>query len=261
MKNKFGFILVKPQLGENVGACARSLKNFGFSKLHIVSPKQSWPNNKAKATSVGAYNLIKRAKIYNNTYDAISDFNIVISLSARKRDINKKHISINQFLKIIKSKKKTNFGLMFGPEASGLSNDDLSLSNFVLQIPTSKRFKSLNLSHSLTVICYEIFKLINFKKFQRDSKNIQISSKGKISSLVLHLKKLLEKKGFFVPSEKKHSMLMNINNLIYRLEPSDKEVRILASIISSLSKKNINRNWQLPLKPYKHSSFKYDKKT
>ena len=242
MKNKIGFILVKPQIGENIGACARSLKNFGFSKLHIISPKQSWPNNKAKATSVGAYNLIKRAKVYNNTYDAISDFNIVISLSARKRDINKKHISINQFLKIIKSKKKTNFGLMFGPEASGLSNDDLSLSNFVLQIPTSKRFKSLNLSHSLTVICYEIFKSINFKKFQKDAKNIKISSKGKISSLVLHLKKLLEKKGFFVPSEKKRSMLMNINNLIYRLEPSDKEVRILASIISSLSKKNIYHN-------------------
>ena len=242
MKNKFGFILVNPQLGENIGACARSLKNFGFSKLHIVSPKQSWPNNKAKATSVGAYNLIKRAKIYNNTYDAISNFNIVISLSARKRDINKKHISINQFLKIIKSKKNTKFGFMFGPEASGLSNDDLSLSNFVLQIPTSKKFKSLNLSHSLTVICYEIFKLINFSKFKKDAKNIQIASKSKISSFVLHLKKLLEKKGFFVPTEKKHSMLLNINNLIYRLEPNDKELRILASIISSLGKKNINHN-------------------
>jgi tRNA/rRNA methyltransferase len=131
---------------------------------------------------------------------------------------------------------------MFGPEASGLSNDDLSLSNFVLQIPTAKKFKSLNLSHSLTVICYEIFKLINFKKFSKDVKDIRISSKRKISSLVMHLKQLLEKKGFFVPPEKKHSMLMNINNLIYRLEPNDKEVRILASIISSLSKKNINPN-------------------
>ena len=242
MKNKFGFIFVKPQLGENIGACARSLKNFGFSKLHIVSPKQSWPNNKTKATSVGAYDVIRKAKIYANTYDAISDFNIVISLSARRRDINKKHISINQFLKMIKQKTNTKFGLMFGPEASGLSNDDLSLSNFVLKIPTSKKFKSLNLSHSLTVICYEIFKLTNFKKFQRNGKNIKISSKNKISSLVSHLQKLLEKKGFFVPPEKKHSMLMNINNLIYRLEPNDKEVRILASIISSLSKKNVNHN-------------------
>ncbi len=242
MKNKFGFILVKPQLGENIGACARSLKNFGFSKLHIVSPKQSWPNNKAKITSVGAYDIIKKAKIYSNTYDALNDFNLIISLSARKRDINKRHISIDKFLKIIKSKKNSKIGLMFGSEASGLSNDDLSLSNFVLQIPTSKKFKSLNLSHSLTVVCYEIFKLINFKKFQKDTKNIKISSKRNITSLVLHLKKLLEKKGFFIPNEKKHSMLMNINNLIYRLEPSDKEVRILASIISSLGKKNINHN-------------------
>ncbi|MDC0628668.1 RNA methyltransferase, partial [Pelagibacteraceae bacterium] len=121
MKNNFGFILVKPQLGENIGACARSLKNFGFSTLHIVSPKQTWPNNKAKATSVGAYDVIKKAKIFNHTHSAIGNFDIVFSLSARKRDINKKHISINQFLKIIKTKKNTKFGLMFGPEASGLS--------------------------------------------------------------------------------------------------------------------------------------------
>ena len=87
-----------------------------------------------------------------------------------------------------------------------------------------------------------IFKLNNLNKFTKEVKGIKISSKRKISSLVLHLKKLLEKKSFFVPTEKKHSMLMNINNLIYRLEPNDKELRILASIISSLSKKNINHN-------------------
>ena len=236
MKNKFGFILVKPQLGENIGACARSLKNFGFSKLHIVSPKQSWPNNKAKATSVGAHNIIKKAKIFNNTIDAINNFNIVISLSARKRDINKKHISMNQFLKLIKSKSQTRFGLMFGPEASGLANNDLSVSNYILQIPTSKNFKSLNLSHSITIICYEVFKFINKSLFSKKGKNIQMSSKSDVTSLLKHLIKLLEKKDFFLPSEKKRSMLLNINNLIYRLEPNDKELRILASIISSLSK-------------------------
>ena len=78
MRNKFGFILIKPQLGENIGACARSLKNFGFSKLSIVSPKQSWPNHKAKATSVGAYDIIKKAKIYENTHEAISNYKIVV---------------------------------------------------------------------------------------------------------------------------------------------------------------------------------------
>ena len=242
MKNKFGFILIKPQLGENIGACARSLKNFGFSKLDVVLPKQAWPNDKAKATSVGAYDIIEKTKIFKNTHDAISDYDIVVSLSARKRDINKKHISINQFLELIKKKENIKFGLMFGPEASGLSNDDLSLSNYVLQIPTSKKFKSLNLSHSLTLICYEIFKLKNFKNFSKVGKNIKISSKKKISALVFHLEKLLDKKGFFASVQKKHSMKMNINNLFYRLEPNDKEVRILASILSSLSKKNINDN-------------------
>ena len=236
MQNKFGFILVKPQLGENIGACARSMKNFGFNKLHIVEPKINFPNHKAKATSVGAYDIINRAKVYNNVEDAVSKFNLIVSLSARRRDINKKHISLQDFQKILTSKRNLNIGLMFGPEASGLSNKDLSFSNYILQIPTSTKFKSLNLSHSLTIICYEIFKLINKKSIKKNSSKLKISSKSNISSVLKHLISLLENKDFFVPIEKKHAMLLNINNLIYRLEPNDKELRILASIISSLGK-------------------------
>ena len=236
MKNKFGFILVKPQLGENIGACARSMKNFGFSKLHIVDPKINFPNQKAKATSVGAYDVINKAKVFNKIENAIKSFNILISLSARRRDINKRHISLVDFRNIVK-KKNLNIGFMFGPEASGLSNKDLSYSNYILQIPTSPKFKSLNLSHSLTLICFEIFKVLNNDKVKKKRSNLKISSKSKISSVVTHLTNLLDKKDFFIPKEKKHSMLLNINNLIYRLEPNDKELRILASIISSLSKK------------------------
>ena len=236
MKSKFGFILVKPQLGENIGACARSMKNFGFTKLYIVEPKINFPNHKAKATSVGAYDIINRAKVFDKVENAIKSFNIVISLSARQRDINKKHLSLQEFQNIVK-KKNLNIGLMFGPEASGLSNKDLSFSNYILQIPTSSKFKSLNLSHSLTLICYEIFKMLNSNIIKKKNLNLKISSKLKISSLVTHLTNLLEKKDFFIPKEKKHSMILNINNLIYRLQPNDKELRILASIISSLSKK------------------------
>ena len=237
MQNKFGFILVKPQLGENIGACARSMKNFGFNKLLIVEPKINFPNHKAKATSVGAYDIIDKAKVFNNVEDAINTFNLVVSLSARRRDINKKHILLEDFKKIITKRRNLNIGLMFGPEASGLSNKDLSFSNYILQISTSNKFKSLNLSHSLTIICYEIFKLINKKNIMKKSSNLKTSSKSNISSILKHLVNLLEKKDFFTPIEKKHSMLLNINNLIYRLEPNDKELRILASIISSLSKK------------------------
>ena len=237
MKNKFGFILVKPQLGENIGACARSMKNFGFQKLQIVNPKINFPNHKAKATSVGAFDIRNKAKVFNEVENAIKPYDLIISLSARRRDINKKHITIQDLKEIISKRINYNIGLMFGPEASGLSNKDLSYSNFILQIPTSPRFKSLNLSHSLTIVCYEIFKIINKKKIKKVSTDLKISSKSKISSVVSHLINLLEKKEFFIPIEKKHSMLMNINNLIYRLEPNDKELRILASIISSLCKK------------------------
>ena len=239
MKNKFGFILVKPQLGENIGACARSMKNFGFSKLHIVSPKINFPDHKAKATSVGAFDIINKAKVFKDTKEAIGSFDTVISLSARRRDINKKHISLNDFVKLILKKGNSNFGLMFGPEASGLSNEDLSFSNYVLQIPTSKKFKSLNLSHSLTIICYELFKVFNDKPFKKNRKRIKVSSKSKINVLINLLIKLLDEKNFFLPKEKKQSMMLNINNLIYRLEPNDKELRILASIVTSLNKKNI----------------------
>ena len=92
-------------MGENIGASARSLKNFNFSNLIIVNPKKGWPDSKTKATSVGAYDVIKKAKICSNVIDAVNKFDVVFSLSARKRDINKKHISINDFLKIISNKK------------------------------------------------------------------------------------------------------------------------------------------------------------
>jgi tRNA/rRNA methyltransferase len=204
--------------------------------LDIVEPKESWLNSKAKATSVGAYDILKKAKVFKSTYDVIKNYDIVISLSARKRDINKKHISMRQFQNIIIKKNKINFGLMFGPEASGLSNYDLSYSNYILQIPTSKKFKSLNLSHSLTLVCYEIFKIINSKVFNAKEKKLKIASKNDVGILLKYLKDLLNKKSFFTPPEKKKSMIININNLIYRLEPNNKELRILASILSTLYK-------------------------
>ena len=239
MKSKFGIVLVKPQLGENIGACARSMKNFGLKNLSLVSPKFTFPNHKTKVTSVGAVDIINKTKVFDKTEDALKEFNLVISLSARRRDINKKHITIKDFSNILKNTKNSKVGLMFGPEASGLSNIDLSFSNYILQIPTYKKFRSLNLSHSVTLVCYEIFKIYKKKLFSKNGKELTVSSKSKISSLTNHLVKQLETKNFFTPNEKKRSMIMNINNLIYRLQPNDKELRILASIISSLTKKNM----------------------
>ena len=112
----------------------------------------------------------------------------------------------------------------------------------MLQIPTNKNFKSINLSHSLTIICYELFKQINSIQFEKTKKTIKVASKKNMGQLINHLKKLLDEKNFFTPIEKRHAMMVNINNLFYRFEPSDKELRILASIISTLAKKNSKLN-------------------
>tara|TARA_B100000780_G_scaffold220612_1_gene159658 strand:- start:70 stop:786 length:717 start_codon:yes stop_codon:yes gene_type:complete len=237
MQNKFGFILVNPQLGENIGACARAIKNFGFLNLSIVEPRDPWPNTKARMTSVGAYNIIQKAKIYKNVSDAVKNFDLVFATTARKRDINKKHISIINFVKVISKYKKSNIGIMFGPEASGLSNHDLSLSNFIIQIPTSKKLTSLNLSHAVIVICYEIYKSLNFTEFKKEKVLTKLTSKNSIKNLIKFLEKMLDKNNFFKPPEKKKSMILNINNIFGRLELSDKELRILFSIFSSLNRK------------------------
>ena len=237
MQNKFGFILVNPQLGENIGACARALKNFGFSNLNIVAPRDPWPNTKARMTSVGAYNIIQKAKIYKNVPDAVKKFDLIFASTARKRDVNKKHISIFNFVKLISKHKKSNIGIMFGPEASGLSNHDLSLSNFIIQIPSSKKLTSLNLSHAVIIICYEIYKSLNLNKFKKEKILTKLTSKGSIKNLIKFLEKMLENKKFFKPPEKKKSMILNINNIFGRLELSDKELRILFSIFSSLNRK------------------------
>ena len=237
MLNKFGFILVNPQLGENIGACARALKNFGFSNLNIAAPRDPWPNTKAKMTSVGAYDVIQKAKIYKNVSDAVKKFDLIFASTARKRDVNKKHISIINFVKLLSKHKNSNIGIMFGPEASGLSNHDLSLSNFIIQIPTSKKLTSLNLSHAVIVICYEIYKSLNLSEFKKEKVLTKLTSKSSIKNLIKYLEEMLDKKKFFKPLEKKKSMILNINNIFGRLELSDKELRILFSIFSSLNRK------------------------
>ena len=98
MQNKFGFILVNPQLGENIGSCARAMKNFGFSNLNIVSPRDGWPNTKARMTSVGAFDIIRSAKIYKNVTDAVNKFDFVFFILVIIIFINKKYFFIFNFI-------------------------------------------------------------------------------------------------------------------------------------------------------------------
>ena len=234
-KNYISFILNKPQLSENIGACARAIKNFNFKKLVLINPKPIFPNDKILATSVGAKDIIKQSKKYQNLEEAVNQIDIVIATSARFRNKNVKHINLDD-LKKINFKKK--IGFLFGSEASGLSNDEISYANYTLQIPSNPDFKSLNLSHSLIIIAQYVSSIIksktsNFKK----SKKVKSASKKEIHAMTNLCIKNLDEINFFKPKEKKPIMLENLRNIFYKMELSAKETRILASVFASLGKK------------------------
>ena len=160
INNNIFFILNKPQLSENIGACARAIKNFSFKKLVLINPKPIFPNDKILATSVGAKDIIKQSKKYVNLEKALRKIDVVIATSSRFRNKNIKHINLED-LKKIDFKKK--IGFLFGSEASGLSNDEISYANYTLHIPTNPDFKSLNLSHSLIIIAQYVASIVKLR--------------------------------------------------------------------------------------------------
>ena len=230
-------ILVRPQLSENIGMTARVMDNFGLSKLSIVNPRDGWPNKKAETSAKHAKKIIDKAKIYSSLDNAILKYDLVIATSNRKRFLTKK--SYNNF-KIFKKEivNFKNIAILFGPENSGLSNKDLRLANFIFTIPTANSNKSLNLSHSVSIISYELF---NFNHdLIKNNKNQNIyNNKVDKRELMIFLNSLindLDLKGFFKPLEKKESMIDNIYSIYNKIDLTKKELRMLWGMHKKLKK-------------------------
>ena len=232
------FILHNPQLSENIGACARAIKNFSFNKLLLINPKPVFPNDKILATSVGAKDIIKKTEVFKNIEDSIKKLDILVATSARFRNKNIRHISILDLNKIDFSKR---IGFLFGSEASGLSNNEISYADYTLEIPSNKNFRSLNLSHSLIIIAQIVSGLILNKKnkFEK-SKKIKNASKNDVNNMLNLCIKNLEDRHFFHPPEKKPIMLENLRSIFYKLNLSQKETRILSSVFAGLTKKKVD---------------------
>ena len=231
------FILVRPQIGENIGAVARAIKNFSITKLRIINPRCQWPNEKALATSVGANDILKSAKIYNSLEKSVGDLDVIFATSSRIRKVNKRVISINDLKK--KINKKYKIGIIFGPEASGLSNDEISYADYLVKIPTNNKFSLLNLSHSAIIFCFELFKFFSKKqKIYNSSYKSSLATKSEVNNFLNFIVKNLDKKGFLQPDHKRSSMIRNINNIFHRINLSDQEIRILLGIFSTLNEIN-----------------------
>ena len=236
LKNVY-FILVRPQIGENIGSVARAIKNFSIKNLRIVNPKCNWLNQKALATSVGAKDVLRASKIYNSIEKAICDLDVVFASTSRIRKVNKKIISILDLEK--KFKKKQKIGIIFGPEASGLSNDEVNCADYLVKIPTNNKFSSLNLSHSAIIFCFQLFQFFSNKKvIYKATYKSSIATKFKVNKFLNFIIKALDKKGFLQPHHKRRSMIRNIYNIFHRMNLSEQEIRILLGIFSTLNEFN-----------------------
>ena len=228
------FILVRPQMGENIGSVARAIKNFNIKHLRIVNPRCHWPNQKALSTSVGAKDILKSTKVYDSIEKSIGDLDIIFASTSRIRRINKKIISILDLKNKVKKKRK--IGILFGPESSGLSNDEISYADYLVKIPTNKNFSSLNLSHSAIIFCFEIFQYFSNKKtiYKSGYKSL-VAKKSEVNKFIGFIVSRLDKKGFLQPDHKRKSMIRNISNIFHRTNLSEQEIRILLGIFSTLN--------------------------
>lgn len=230
-------ILIDPQLGENIGMVARAMLNCGLTDLRLVRPRDGWPSEKAAKASSGADLVIEKARLFNNTSEAIGNLSLVFAATKRERDMTKNAVTLEKAAKEITDVGEIGCGVLFGGEANGLTNDDVSLANSVLTISLNPEFSSLNLSQAVLLIAYEIFKI----KGGTASTQLAIqtnckANKKEMLGLFNHLENALDDSGFFHVREKRPIVVRNLRNLIQRADPTEQEVRTLRGVISSLKK-------------------------
>jgi len=230
-------ILVEPQLGENIGFTARAMLNGGLSELRIVKPRDGWPNPKAEAAASGAGSVIKAARIYKSTADAVGDLQRVFAMTARSREMIKPvatpRDAASEMRKLIRD--GLGVGILFGPERKGLDNDDLALADTVVQTPLNPAHSSMNLGHAVMVMSYEWFQSGDDTPGRfLNERRTGIATKEELLIFFERLEAELDTCGFFHVAEKRPNMVRNIRNIFQRAELTEREVRTLHGIVSGL---------------------------
>ena len=234
---KPSIILVKPQLPENIGLVARAMDNCGLKDLILINPREKWPNEKALKASANSKKIIEKSIIYKSLEEALLNFHFVIAMSARKRFLQKPYQNnLNQLFEQYPNNKKT--AILFGPESSGLSNEDLKLADLIFNINTSNSNLSLNLSHAVLLISFawRDFFILKKQKPKNNMLNNKRALKKDFYYFMSFLKKELEEVGFLYPKTKAKSMIENIETMFVRASLSKTEVQTLWGMIKKLRK-------------------------
>src|ERR1700761_7467084 len=244
-KTKTGFelkgpaiILVEPQLGENIGMAARAMGNFALSRLRIVNPRDGWPNSAAQRSAAGADHILERVELFDTVEQAVADLDLLYATTARAHDQAKPVLApeaaAREIVGHISGGGRT--GILFGRERWGLTNDEVARANRIVTFPVNPGFASLNLAQAVLLMGYEWFKLstageLPFAMPERSER----ASQHQMEAFFENLIRELDKVEFLRPAEKRETMLVNLRNIFFRMEPTKQDMHTLHGVIMAIA--------------------------
>ncbi|MGR3660233.1 MAG: RNA methyltransferase [Paracoccaceae bacterium] len=231
------FVLVRPQMGENIGAAARAMLNFGLENMRLVHPRDGWPNPDAVAMASGAGRVLDDARVFETTAEAVADCNFVFATTARHRDMTNPILTPERAMEKARALIETGqkVAVLFGPERAGLENDDVALANALISVPVNPEFASLNLAQCVLLTAYEwqrqstapVPEVMAFAK-------TEFSSVLEVGKLADHFEQRMEEAGFFFPLPKAEGMKLNLRNMWSRMPMTRADVQMLHGILRQM---------------------------
>jgi tRNA/rRNA methyltransferase len=231
-------ILVEPQLGENIGAAARVMANFGLGRLRLIKPRDGWPNLQAQRSASGADRILDDAVVFETLTAAIADCTVVLATTARAHDQAKPVLGPDQAAAFLAPHVAAgeSVGVLFGRERYGLENDEVALADRIVTFPVNPAFASLNLAQAVALVAYEWFKLASagVLPFAMPQKS-EPANKEQIESFFANLEHQLDLIEYFRPLDKRATMLVNLRNIFARMQPTRQDIQTLHGIVVALT--------------------------
>jgi tRNA/rRNA methyltransferase len=227
-------VLVRPQLGENIGKAARAMLNFGLVEMRLVSPRDGWPNPQAGPAASGADVVLEQARVFDSVADAVADCSHVYATTVRKRGVTKPVVTPEEAARAIRSD-AGRAAILFGPERSGLETDDVALARTIITVPINPEFGSLNLAQAVILVAYEWSKgadLASPPETQIDPPAPQEELEG----MILQLDQMLDEGGYFFPPDRAPTTRRMLRTLLTRPGWSAQEVRTVRGVLSTLAR-------------------------
>ena len=235
------FVLVRPQMGENIGASARAMWNFGLEQMRVVAPRDGWPSTRAVAMASGAGRLLDAAQHFDGVSQAVGDTSFVFATTARGRGLTKPILAPEEAMRQAAEKiaQGQKVAVLFGPERAGLENEDIAGANALISVPVNPDFPSLNLAQCVLLMAYEWRRAQGQVELARmELAKTQWAEAIEVEKLAQHYEERLEDAGFFFPEAKAPGMKVNLRNMWARFSMTRADVQMLHGVLRQLVRGN-----------------------